>query len=196
MSLTMDPDGRQTRRFDCPCCAAPIDRSWNLVRRGGAPVALYYASCYPHADGREAWLDVVFGSWAAHAGAVDGASADAAAAGGRVDVAAAGPCMDVAAAGGNVTFGCRIGPVAGHAGPAATVVDGGLARDGDALFGRRLRRWEALAHPLLPRCWELVDFIVAADPQVERHVHGASPAHRPAIPGQLSPALRLITTGS
>jgi hypothetical protein len=155
MSFSMDPDGRHTRRFDCPCCGDPIDRSWNLIRRDGDVLALYYASCYPHGGAREAWLDVVFGS--SHSeGAPD-----------------------------HVTFGCRVGPVAGQAGPVATAVDGGLARDGEALFGRKLSRAEALTHPRLEQFWRVVDFVLAADPLVHRHVYGrpvAVATQRAAVP--------------
>jgi hypothetical protein len=52
-------------------------------------VAVYFASCYRHDGVHEAWIDVVLGTW----GAEDFSD--------------------------HLTFGCRVGPVSGAAGPAA-----------------------------------------------------------------------------
>jgi hypothetical protein len=91
---------------------------------------------------REAWIDVILGTFGT------GDSSD------------------------YVTFGCRVGPVAGQMEPAATLVLGGAPYESSELFGRKLSRDEALAHPWLPSFWEVVDFVLVEDREVHRHVYG------------------------
>ena len=89
MSLMIDPDSRQVRQFVGPCCDTEAERTWANVSDGSAGVAVYFASCYRHDGVHEAWIDVVLGTW----GAEDFSD--------------------------HLTFGCRVGPVSGAAGPAA-----------------------------------------------------------------------------
>ncbi|WP_051830416.1 MULTISPECIES: hypothetical protein [Streptomyces] len=143
MLLTFGPD-RQTRTFTCECCEAPIERSWNMVHADGAPYALYYANCYHHRDrDHDAWIDVVFGTWGQGAEAMTD----------------------------HVSFGCRVGPVLGQTEPAATLVDAGTIYPDGPLFGRKLDRAAGLVHPQLRDFWAVVDYVLANDPLVNRHLY-------------------------
>jgi hypothetical protein len=91
---------------------------------------------------REAWIDVILGS----VGSEDFSD--------------------------HVTFGCRVGPVGGQAEPAATAVAAAAHYGDTPLFGRKLTRDEALAHPLLSNFWRVVDFALINDPDIHFHVYG------------------------
>lgn len=88
----------------------------------------------------EAWIDVAFGSFQA---------------------------PDYAD---NVTFGCRVGHVEGQAEPACSLVAAAQPAADDAIFGHKLSRDEALAHPLLNEFWEVVDWLIEHDPLLNKHV--------------------------
>ncbi|AXH89032.1 hypothetical protein AB0N38_32670 [Micromonospora aurantiaca] len=90
----------------------------------------------------EVWIDAILGSW------------------GRDD-------FDD-----HVTFGCRVGPVAGSPGPAATLVNGGEVAGDSPIFGRKLSREEGLTHPRLAEFWQMVDLILERDALVRRHLVG------------------------
>ena len=70
------------------------------------------------------------------------------------------------------TFGCRVGPVAGQSEPAASLVTAGSAFRDSLLFGRKLTREQALAHPRLPDFWAVVDHVLTNDRVVRDHVYG------------------------
>lgn len=70
------------------------------------------------------------------------------------------------------TFGCRVGPVAGQAEPAASLVHAAQAWGDKPLFGQKLTRDQALAHPGLPEFWVLVDHVLVQDPVVRAHLYG------------------------
>ena len=118
-----------------------------MVNADSAPYAVFFAACYDHGDVRESWIDVVFGTWG------EGADYDD-----------------------HVSFGCRFGPVADSEAPAATAVDAASVAPDNSLYGRKLSRAAALAHPMLPEFWQVVDFVLEADPLVHSHHHGHKPA--------------------
>jgi len=97
----------------------------------------------------EAWLDVVVGSWEEP------------------------KYRD------NVTFGCRIGYIEGQDAPACSLVEGGKVLGDAAIFGQKLTRDEALAHPWLDRFWELVDWLIGNDPILHEHVFHMPPRSSP-----------------
>ena len=72
----------------------------------------------------------------------------------------------------HVTFGCRVGPIEGQTEPAASAVPAAGPYGAAPIFGRKLSRDEALAHPSLPTFWTVVDFVLVKDPDVRRHVYG------------------------
>ena len=73
----------------------------------------------------------------------------------------------------NVTFGCRIGRIEGQSEPACSLVTGAAIRGDEALFGRKLDRDAALAHPWLPAFWELIDWLIENDALLHEHIfHG------------------------
>ncbi|MCY4725141.1 hypothetical protein NYO98_02545 [Nocardioides sp. STR2] len=71
-----------------------------------------------------------------------------------------------------LTFGCRVGPVAGQSDPGATLVAGAAAFTDRPFFGRKLSREEGLKHPLLGEFWALVDHVLVHDAVVRDHVYG------------------------
>jgi hypothetical protein len=74
-----------------------------------------------------------------------------------------------------VTFGCRVGPVEGVDGNACTLVPAAEKASDSPMYGTKLTRDEALAHPWLPLYWEVIDLIMEADQTVSRHFHGTVP---------------------
>ncbi|MFC9893594.1 hypothetical protein ACFVMC_07865 [Nocardia sp. NPDC127579] len=143
MGLTMDPDELQIRRYECECCSAPIERTWNFVRDGAEAYAVYFANSYHHTgQAHETWIDVILGTWGDQ----------------RADD--------------HVTFGCRVGPVQGNPNPAATLIQACQDGTGSAIHGTLLSRDAGLAHPRLPDFWGVVDFVLAHDPTVNRHLYG------------------------
>ena len=97
-----------------------------------------FAACHVHDGEREAWIDVIQGTFSS-----DDASE-------------------------HVTFGARVGPVAGQADPAATAVPAGAAYSQSPFWGIKLSRDEALAHPRIDEFWEIVDYGYRADPALCR----------------------------
>lgn len=70
-----------------------------------------------------------------------------------------------------VTFGCRVGPLAGQDGPAATLVDAAAAYGEDPEWGRKLSRSAALDDHRLQAFWDVVDFVLIHDPTIRPHVY-------------------------
>ena len=68
-----------------------------------------------------------------------------------------------------MTFGARVGPVAGQADPAATAVPAAVAYPHSPFWGIKLSRDEALAHPRIDESWEIVDYVLLTDPVVHGH---------------------------
>ncbi len=142
----MDLAERQAREYECSCCSAPIQRTWNLISRGGRAFAVYFANCYHHKDQpHEAWIDVILGTWGNNNYYYDD----------------------------HVTFGCRIGAVVDRPGPTATLVQACLDGSAGPVHGAVLSREQALAHPRLPEFWQVVDFVLAEDPLVHAHLYPA-----------------------
>jgi hypothetical protein len=84
----------------------------------------------------EVWIDVILGTWGA------GTDDD------------------------HVTFGCRFGPVDGQPGPACSLVQAASVRADSPLFGTKLDRAAALAHPWLAQFWDVVDLVLLEAPAV------------------------------
>ena len=74
-----------------------------------------------------------------------------------------------------VTFGCRVGPVANKPEPAATAVAAAVPYDDAPLWGRKLSREEALAHPRIADFWRVVELVLEREPVVKAHVYGRRP---------------------
>jgi hypothetical protein len=70
-----------------------------------------------------------------------------------------------------VTFGCRLGPVEGQDGPAASLVTGGENKSDHPLFGVKLDREAALEHPMLAEFWDVIDWLVVNDPTLNENVY-------------------------
>ncbi len=126
----------------CGDCGRDFTLVKAFVLRDGSAHAVCFAACHVHDGEREAWIDLVLGTFGGDA------TAD------------------------HVTFGVRVGPVAGQLEPAATLVQAAIPYGDAALFGRKLSREEALVHPCLPLCWDLIDWVLVADDTVNKHVYG------------------------
>ena len=135
-------DDRRVQTLTCEQCGASYVKVTGFVYADGDALAVFYAACHHHEGQHEAWIDVIFGDWG-----TDDSSR-------------------------NVTFGCRVGPVANSAEPAATLVPAASVYADGPIFGRKLSREEALAHPLVAENWRVVDHILDSDPTVNAHVYG------------------------
>ncbi|GAB3845648.1 hypothetical protein ACFPIJ_38510 [Dactylosporangium cerinum] len=141
MDLTFSGE-RQVRQFPCQCCESTVDRTWSRLNRDGVARAVFYASCYHHAEGGEVYFDIVIGTW------------------------------DTEDLSDHVTFGCRWGAIEGHDQPMCSLTTGGEVLGDNPLFGTKLDRPAALQSPLLPEFWDMVDFLLLNDPVVAPFVNG------------------------
>lgn len=126
----------------CDHCGQPMTRVTSFVTQHGDAHAVCFASCYHHEDGHEVWLDVVFS-----------------------------PTWGEDPSD-RVSFGCRVGPVEGQPEPAASLVAAAAAWPDSEMFGTRLSRDDALAHPLLRGFWQVVDHVLVHEPVVRDHLYG------------------------
>ena len=113
-----------------------------FLANGGDAYAVAFAALHTHGGMREAWIDTILGTWG------EDSASD------------------------HVTFGCRVGPVEGQDDPAATAVDAALPYSDKPIWGTKLSRAAALDHPRLAEFWEVVDFLLVADPVIHHHVYG------------------------
>jgi hypothetical protein len=129
-----------TRR-SCEQCGREYTLVKGFVYRSELPHAVYYVACHHHDAAREAWIDVILGTF----GVDDW--------------------------GDHVTFGARVGPIAGQSEPGATLVDAAAPYGDSEMFGMKLTRAAALQHERLSEYWDIVDFILMEDPTVYAHVY-------------------------
>jgi hypothetical protein len=139
--LTFDGEP-SVNEMACPDCGRPFRRIMRYLRDDGDAYAASFASLYTHGDVKDAYLDVVLGTW------------------GENDPSD------------HVTFGCRVGRIEGQSGPAASLVPAAEPFGDHPLLGHRLSREEALAHPRLAEFWGIVDHVLAHDGEVHAHVYG------------------------
>lgn len=141
--MTLDLDDERGRRTEqCPACETDYLCVTGFALRDGVAVGVYYAALHGHADAHETWIDVTLAE--------------------DPDPAAGRP---------RVTFGARIGDFGSHGGLGAELTDGGLDHDDPRVYGRRLTASEALADRRLDEFWEVVDFVLVADPDVQARTH-------------------------
>ncbi|MEO6713772.1 MAG: hypothetical protein ABIM89_10135 [Mycobacteriales bacterium] len=140
MTLSFDGDRDETDKT-CERCGTSYRLVRGFILDDGSAHAVYFAACHTHDDVREAWIDVILGTF--------GEDTD----------------------GNHVTFGCRVGPVVGQDEPAATAIDAACPYSDKPLWGVKLTREAALQHPWLSVFWNVVDFILVNDPAVEHHVY-------------------------
>ncbi len=144
--LATDEAWRGGNTKTCECCGQPRQSTWCMTMRDDEPYAVYFASCYNHNGERESYIDVVFGTWGQGTDYTD-----------------------------HFTFGCRFGPVTDSPLPAATAINAAEVAPDSPLFGLKLTRDQALAHPRIADFWQMVDFIVERDPVVHPHHYGHAP---------------------
>src|SRR6266446_1018254 len=105
LMLTFDPE-RQVSQHVCTRCGSEYRRIVRFLLRDGSAQAVCFAALHEHDGNREAWLDVILGTWAE-------AETDD-----------------------HVTFGCRVGPVAGQTEPAASLVTAAAPYSDSPMFGK------------------------------------------------------------
>jgi hypothetical protein len=130
------------KSLQCDRCGRAYSQVTLFVYRDGDAFAICYATLHGHDGTEETWFDVILGP------------------------------LDQDEHPDRVTFGCRVGLVPGQEEPGATLTAGGVPFSNRPLFGRKLSREDALAHPLLADFWEVVDLVLATDPTVREHVFG------------------------
>lgn len=130
---------------DCSQCGRHYPLVKSFITRDGVAYAVSFCALHVHDDVHEAWIDVILGTFA------DDLADD------------------------HVTFGCRVGPVAGQSEPAASVVHAAQPYGQAPIWGNKLNRDEALAHARLSDFWAVVDFVLLADQVVHHHVYGHAP---------------------
>ena len=130
---------------DCAGCGRHYPLIKGFIARDGDAAAIAFSALHVHDGQREAWIDVILGTFG------DDDASD------------------------HVTFGCRVGPVANSDEPAATLIPAAQPYGNGPIWGHKLIREEALAHPRLPQFWEVVDFVLIADSAVHHHVYGHQP---------------------
>lgn len=140
--MTLWLDGESTiNESTCHDCGAEFLLVKTFVLDAEGPHAIAFTALHYH-DAFEAWMDVIFGSFEGDASQDD-----------------------------RITFGCRVGPVDGSQEPAATAVQAAAPYQDSPVFGHKLSRDEALAHPRLPDFWRVVDFLLEDEPAVNHHVY-------------------------
>lgn len=138
--LRLDPD-RDVRERTCEQCGSVYTLIRGFIHRAEAPHGVYFAACHDHGGVREAWIDIILGTF----GESDSDN--------------------------HVTFGARVGPVAGQSEPGASLVDAAAPYGDKEIFGMKLSREAALRHQRLDEFWTIIDFILLEDETVRQHVY-------------------------
>lgn len=131
---------------DCAGCGRHYPLIKGFIARDGVAAAITFTALHTHDGEREAWIDAILGTFG------DDTADD------------------------HLTFGCRVGPVANSDEPAATLVQAAEPYGGSPIWGQKLTREGALAHPRLQEFWEIVDYVLVADSVVHHHVYGHEPS--------------------
>lgn len=122
----------------CPDCGGQRVTCSGDVIGDGSMLGVFWAFLYDHPGNPEVFIDVTLGTWEP-----EGYSAD------------------------HVTFGSRTGAVEEHPHFASSLVTGAELAGDDPMFGMKLTREEALAHPRLEEFWRVNDEILEL-PEVVR----------------------------
>src|SRR5688500_5822344 len=106
-ALSLGPEPNvPARRLDA--CGRDYTLVKGFVYRGDSPHAVYCVACHEHEGVREAWIDLIIGTF------------------GEDDATD------------HVTFGVRVGPVQGQSDPAATLVQAAIPYGDSPIFGQKL----------------------------------------------------------
>ena len=139
-NLSFDPE-RGVELKSCAACGREYTLIKSFILDGEDAHAVLFAALHNHHGEREAWIDVVLGTF------------------GSEDLSD------------HCTFGCRVGPVAEQSEPAATLVAAAAPFGDSSLFGQKLSRDEALIHPWVSEFWRIVDFVLINDADIHFHVY-------------------------
>jgi hypothetical protein len=135
-------DGEPNRQDkECAECGRSYRLVKTFIRRDGDAYGIAFTALHQHGGINEAWIDVVLGTFG------ENATDD------------------------HITFGCRVGPVEGQTEPAASLVTGGIPYGDQPIWGKKLTREQALVHPRLPECWDMVDYLLGNDRELHSHVY-------------------------
>jgi hypothetical protein len=134
---------RGVATLQCDRCGSEYRVITGFIYLDGAAYAIHKSALHHHDGANEAWIDVVLDT------RFDAETADRA------------------------TFGCRVGPFGEGGTPACSLVPAAKPYSDSGLFGHKLERLEALAHPRLADFWAVVDFLLLDDPDLRAHVGDA-----------------------
>jgi hypothetical protein len=132
---------------DCPRCGRHYPLIKAFVTQDAVATAVTFTSLHCHDGDNEAWIDAILGTFG------EDRSED------------------------HVTFGCRVGSVMNADEPQATLVAAAQPYGDSEIWGQKLNRDAALQHARLAQFWEIVDFVLVADPVVHHHVYGHDPSN-------------------
>lgn len=135
---------------DCAGCGRHFPPIKAFVLRDDEASAVAFTALHVHEGEWEAWIDVILGTFGENEN--ENETDD------------------------HVTFGCRVGPVESSDEPAASLVLAAQPYGDQSMWGQKLSREQALAHSRLREFWEVVDYVLLADPVVHHHVYGHEPA--------------------
>ena len=76
----------------------------------------------------------------------------------------------------HVTFGCRLGAATGDGAPQRSLVPGGTTLGDKVVFGQKLTRDQALAHPWMTLHDDLIGWLIDHDPMLHERLHPAGDA--------------------
>lgn len=138
------------REQECSCCGATFVVVDHFILMDGHTHAIAKSALHHHGGEHEAWIDVIFGPFG------NDSTEE------------------------RVSFGCRVGPIAGVAEPAATVVDAAQPYPDSQVWGHKLSREEALKQDSLAQFWGVVDWLLSTDPTIHGHVYRRGTSKRPA----------------
>ena len=138
----MELEVYKRQRTRCACCGGRRIVFTGEVADSERTVAVFWAFLYDHPEGPEVFLDATFGTW--------GTS----------------EYTD------HVSFGSRTGPIEVPPHIASSLVTGAEMAPDDAMYGEKLTREEALAHPMLEDFWVINDMVLVGIPEIDEHLNG------------------------
>ena len=140
--MTLSLDGApEILEQKCSCCGTTYTVVDHFILLDGHSHAIAKSALHHHSGDHEAWIDVIFGPFG------DDTTEE------------------------RVSFGCRVGPIAGSTEPAATVVDAAQPYPDAPLWGHKLSREEALQQDSIAQFWGVVDWLLTTDPTIHGHVY-------------------------
>ena len=129
------------KQQQCPNCHANYTDIRDFVYRDDSAYAIALIECHRHDKEPEIFFTIAFGSW--------GDDSDSAK---------------------NMTIACRYGSVLGQDEPACSLLDVS-DKYTEPIFGKKLRRTDALASQRIDEFWQVVDYLLENDAAIHAFLH-------------------------